>query len=583
MNSMEKLKGIAASPGIYIGKVFLFLEEKIDIPRYDIEPDKIEAEIERLRRAFEAAKNELENLKIVNSGIMTNGECLLIDTHIMMLGDPDFQEKIDNYLIVNHINAEAAVFESIKEFIADLSLSNNTYAKERISDFRDVARRVLGKLTARCLRNLSELSEECIVVSRDILPSDAIVMDKSKVRGLVMEAGGRTSHTAIIARAFGIPAVLGVSGILQRVKAEDTFIIDGYTGTVVINPDRETLEEYYESMEKNKEISLALQRYIKKKAETDDGKRILIKANIEFSEEHETVIAQGADGIGLFRTEFLLMQPEYMRDEEKQYRAYREILEKMGELPVTIRTLDVGGDKLLAEMDENGERNPLLGWRGIRYSLSERAIFKRQLRALFRASVHGTLRIMFPMIASMEELDDALALVSESKEELKAAGLGFRDDVAVGMMVEVPSTALEAESFAEKVDFFSIGSNDLIQYTMAMDRGNERVAYLYQPFHPAILKLVKMTSDAAAAKNIPVSVCGEIAADPLAAILLLGLGIDELSMSSQSISVIKKIIRNVTFDDAQETAAAVLKMRSGSEIHNYLRKKYNDKFGIYLQ
>ena len=580
---METLKGIAASPGIYIGKVFLFLEEKIDIPRFTIEPDRAESEIERLRNAFEAARNELENLKIVNSGIMTNDESLLIDAHILMLGDPDFQKKIDDYLSTNLVNAEAAVFETVKEFIADLSLSNNAYAKERISDFRDVARRVLGKLTSRCLRNLSSLDEECIVVSRDILPSDAIVMDKSKVRGIVLEAGGRTSHTAIIARAFGIPAVLGVAGILQRVKQNDTFILDGYTGTIVINPDRETLEEYYANMEKNKEILISLQRYINKKAETNDGKRVLIKANIEFSDEYEAVIAQGADGIGLFRTEFLLMQPEYMKDEDKQYEAYSNILRKMEDRPVTIRTLDVGGDKLLAEMDEEVERNPLLGWRGIRYSLSEKELFKRQLRALFRASVHGKLKIMFPMIASMEELDEALETVKEIKEELRRQEIPFSSDVAVGMMIEVPSTALQAEYFARRVDFFSIGSNDLIQYTMAMDRANEKVAYLYQPFHPAILKLVKMTVDAAAGNNIPVSVCGEIAAEPLAAILLLGLGIDELSMSSQSISVIKKIIRGISFDEAQETAAAVLKMGSGSEIHKYLREKYNDKFGIYFQ
>lgn len=580
---METLKGIAASPGIYIGKVFLFLEEKIDIPRFTIEPDRAESEIERLRNAFESARNELENLKIVNSGIMTNDESLLIDAHILMLGDPDFQKKIEDYLSTNLVNAEAAVFETVKEFIADLSLSNNAYAKERISDFRDVARRVLGKLTLRCLRNLSSLDEECIVVSRDILPSDAIVMDKSKVRGIVLEAGGRTSHTAIIARAFGIPAVLGVAGILQRVKQNDTFILDGYTGTIVINPDRETLEEYYANMEKNKEILISLQRYINKKAETNDGKRVLIKANIEFSDENEAVIAQGADGIGLFRTEFLLMQPEYMKDEDKQYEAYSNILRQMEDRPVTIRTLDVGGDKLLAEMDEEGERNPLLGWRGIRYSLSEKELFKRQLRALFRASVHGKLKIMFPMIASMEELDEALETVKEIKEELRRQEIPFSSDVAVGMMIEVPSTALQAEYFARRVDFFSIGSNDLIQYTMAMDRANEKVAYLYQPFHPAILKLVKMTVDAAAGNNIPVSVCGEIAAEPLAAILLLGLGIDELSMSSQSISVIKKIIRGISFDEAQETAAAVLKMGSGSEIHKYLREKYNDKFGIYFQ
>ena len=401
---METLKGIPASPGIYIGKAFLYLEEKITVTRYKIETDQIKDELARLDKAFEDARNELENLKVVNSGIMTSGESFLIDTHIMMLSDPDFRGKIDKYLKKYKVNAESAVFTSIKEYIGELSLSENTYAKERISDFRDIARRVLGKLTSRCLRNLTSLNEECVVVSRDILPSDAIVMDKTKVKGIVLEAGGRTSHTAIIARAFGIPAVLGVQDILQKANRDCTIIVDGYGGNVVIDPDKATIEAYIENMEKNHEIAQSLRRYIQKVAQTDDGRRVFIKANIEFPEEIENVEALGTDGVGLFRSEFLLMQNEYQRDEEKQFAVYKRMLERANGQSVTVRTLDIGGDKMLADHGDNSERNPLLGWRGIRYSLTEQDMFVCQLRALYRASVYGSLKIMFPMIATMEEL-----------------------------------------------------------------------------------------------------------------------------------------------------------------------------------
>ena len=513
---------------------------------------------------------------------MTSGESFLIDTHIMMLSDPDFRGKIDKYLKKYKVNAESAVFTSIKEYIGELSLSENTYAKERISDFRDIARRVLGKLTSRCLRNLTSLNEECVVVSRDILPSDAIVMDKTKVKGIVLEAGGRTSHTAIIARAFGIPAVLGVQDILQKANRDCTIIVDGYGGNVVIDPDKATIEAYIENMEKNHEIAQSLRRYIQKVAQTDDGRRVFIKANIEFPEEIENVEALGTDGVGLFRSEFLLMQNEYQRDEEKQFAVYKRMLERANGQSVTVRTLDIGGDKMLADHGDNSERNPLLGWRGIRYSLTEQDMFVCQLRALYRASIYGSLKIMFPMIATIEELESALEIAAQVRASLKNEGYKINEEVPVGMMMEVPSAVLAADAFAEKVAFFSIGSNDLIQYTMAMDRGNERVAYLYQPFNPAILRLLKMVIDAGKKRDIRVSVCGEIAADPLCAIVLLGMGIDELSMSSQSISVIKKIIRNVLFSEAKETVAEIMKMDNGTKIYKYLRTKYNDRFGIYL-
>lgn len=580
---MEKLKGIPASPGIYIGKVFLFFEENINIPKYKIEASKIEEEVSRLNKAFEEAKAELESLKIAGEGILTEGESLLLDTHMMMLRDPEFLSNIDTYLRTHCVNAETAVFESIKVFIVNLSFSANRYAKERISDFKDITRRVLGKLISHHHRDLSCLTEECIVVAHDILPSDAIIMDKKKVKGIALEAGGHTSHTAIIARAFRIPAVLGVVNIIEKVKNGDTIIIDGDTGIIIIDPDEKTVSKYKKHIEQNTEIATALQSYIKKVAVTNDGKRILVKANIEISDEAENVKMEGADGIGLFRSEFMLLKAQFQRNENKQFELYKDLLEKFGDQPVTIRTLDIGGDKVFPGMEDCGERNPLLGWRGIRFSLTMRDIFISQLRALYRASAYGNLRIMFPMISEIEELNSIFEIIEEVKYSLKKEGYEIKEDIPVGIMMEVPSAVIAADFFAEKVDFFSIGTNDLIQYTIAIDRGNERVAYMYQPFHPAILRMIKMTVDAGKRKNIPVSVCGEIAGDPLAAIVLLGLGIDELSMSSQSISVIKKIIRNVTFEEARETCDEIFKMNSGTIIYDYLRKKYSDRFGIYFK
>ena len=577
--SMEIIKGISASPGIYIGSVFLYVEESVNIPRYEIKKGDVEKEYKRFLGSVDKAVHEIEVLKNLTTDSLGEKEILLLDSHILMLSDPDFTRQIKEALEENLINAEWALFETIELLIQKLKSSDNDYFRERANDLKDVSKRVLNNLMFMDRLNLSNLENKHIIAAHDILPSDAIIMDKRKVKGLILDAGGKTSHTAIIARSFEIPAVVGLSDITKRVKGGDTVIIDGNKGVVVIDPDLETLSVYREEIEKNKKADIKLKKYFKKDAVTEDGRKIIIKANIEVPEEVKSVKTHNADGVGLFRSEFLLLQSEYYKDEEKQYEVYRNVLLEMDGRPVTIRTLDIGGDKTLPGMEQHNEKNPLLGWRGIRFCLTNHETFKRQLRALYRASVYGNLRIMFPMISGLEELDNVLEIIEEVKESLKNEGREFNGEVPIGIMIEVPAAVLSAEFLAKKVDFFSIGTNDLIQYTIAIDRGNEKIAYLYQPSHPAIIRLIKMTCDAAKKEGIPVGICGEMGGDPIATVVLLGLGIDEMSMSVSSIPIVKKIIRNVSFEEAENVVSRIMEIGSGTEITKYLEKWYNERFG----
>ncbi len=576
---METIKGISASPGIYIGTIFLYVEESVNIPKYKIKQDEVEIEYTRFLGAVKKAIEEIELLKGLANDSMGEKEILLLDSHILMLSDPDFAKQISDALSETLINAEWALFETIELLIEKLKSSDNTYFKERANDLKDVAKRVLNNLMFMDRFNLSNLEGRHIIAAHDILPSDAITMDKKRVKGLILDAGGKTSHTAIIARSFEIPAVVGLSDITKRVRGGDIVIIDGNNGIVVIDPDLETLSEYREKIEEKKKTDNQLKRYFKKDAVTTDGRRIIIKANIEVPEEIKSVKEHNSDGVGLFRSEFLLLQSEYYKNEEKQYEVYKNVLEEMDGNPVTIRTLDIGGDKTLPGFDQHNEKNPLLGWRGIRFCLTNRETFKRQLRALYRASVFGNLRIMFPMISGPEELDCVYEIIAEVKQTLKKEGFKYRDDVPLGIMIEVPAAVLSAEFLAKKVDFFSIGTNDLIQYTIAIDRGNEKIAYLYQPSHPAIVRMIKMTCDAAKKAGIPVGICGEMGGDPTATVVLLGLGIDEMSMSVSSIPIVKKIIRNVSFKEAENVVEQIMKIGSGTEITKYLEKWYNERFG----
>ena len=575
---MEKIKGISASPGIYMGKVFLYHEENLNIPKYGIERHEVSEEFTRFLEAIEKARTELENLKDIARHSLGEKEILMLDSHILMLSDPEFIDQISGALDRQLVNVEWVLFEAIEELIEKLKSSPNDYMKERASDLKDVSKRVLNNLMFRERITLSDLETELVIASHDLLPSDAITMDKKMVRGIILDAGGKTSHTAIIARSFEIPAVVGLSNITRKVKTGDFVVVDGNSGMVVINPDEETREFYREKIKAKEETSRQLRPYVKKEAVTDDGKKIGVKANIEVPEELESVLSHGADGIGLFRSEYLLLQSELHSSEERQYEVYKMILEGLNGKPVTIRTLDIGGDKVIPGYDEIHEKNPLLGWRGIRFCLANRETFMIQLKALYRASVYGDLRIMFPMISCMEELNQILDLIEEVKDELKSKGYGYNEKVPIGIMIEVPAAVLAAEFLAKKVDFFSIGTNDLIQYTIAIDRGTEKIAYLYQPYHPALLKLLKMTVAAGKKAGIPVSLCGEMGSDPVATIVLLGLGIEEISMSPAAIPVVKKVIRNVKISEAESIIEHISRIDSGTEINTFIENWFNERF-----
>ena len=416
----------------------------------------------------------------------------------------------------------------------------------------------------------------------DLLPSDALAMNSRMVKGIAMDAGGKTSHTAILARAFEIPAVLGLSSITRVARTGDKIIVDGNRGKVVVDPDEETLKRYgaIQKEWQKREVQLATLNTLP--AETRDGKLIYLQANIEVPEETDSLLAHGADGIGLYRSEFLFMQPGGVSTEEQQYKSYASVVDALGGRPVTIRTLDVGGDKAIPGFEQHNEKNPILGWRAVRFCLARTGLFKSQLRALLRASAHseGSLRIMFPMISGVEELEKVLTVLEEAKDECRAKGQPFDEDISVGIMIEVPSAALTTDILARKVDFFSIGTNDLIQYTIAVDRGNERIAYLYEPFHPGVLRLIKMVVDNAHAAGIPVSMCGEMAGDPMATVILLGLGLDMYSMSSFSIPEVKQIIRSISMIEAEELVGEIMEMKSYDEIDQYVHGWMNARYNL---
>ena len=577
---MEKLKGISASPGIAIGKVFFYLDETIRVPTYSISADEISGEKIRFFDAISKAATELESLKKKSLAEMGEAQSKFLDSHILMLQDPEFTGQIIANLESNLKNVEFILYQVIEGLIGRLESSTDVYLKERTLDIHDVSKRVLNHLMFKERVTLSDLEEDVIIVTHSLLPSDALALNTGRVRGLAMDAGGKTSHTAILARAFEIPAVLGLSEVTRHVRTGDEIIVDGNTGTVIINPDSATHANYLLSSRVWHKREIELLTLNELPAETKDGKLIELMANIEVPEETVSAISHGADGIGLYRSEFLFLSPAGLPSEETQYAAYRQVLEAMGEKSVTIRTLDLGGDKALHGMQDSDEANPILGWRAIRFCLSQRDMFLSQLRAILRASVHGKLQIMFPMISGIEELNNALEVLDEAGESLERDGIEFSRDVPVGIMIETPSAAMTSDILAKKVSFFSIGTNDLIQYTIAVDRGNERIAYLYEPFHPGVLRLIKVVIDHAHQAGIAVSMCGEMAGDPVAAVILLGLGLDIFSMSAFTIPEIKKIIRTVSVWDGEDLVGTISDMQSVVEIDQYVNNWMHDRFDI---
>ncbi len=561
---MMELTGISASPGIARGKAFLFLEDRLSVPRYDIGAGQVDAEYGRFLAALQAAAAEVKSLVAGQDGT-------LFEAQLLMFEDPELKDRVRALLGETRRNVEWVFLQILDEMSGKLAKAESQYLRERTVDFADAGNRILGQLMARTRVRLSDIRQPVVLVTRTLMPSDTLGLDHAYILGIAADAGGRTSHTAILARASEIPAVLGLSDISRCVHAGDEIIVDGNRGIVIVNPDDATRERYEtrRSEWERKDVVLKEQRDLP--AETTDGKLLSIEANIETPDEAESVRAHGADGIGLFRSEFLFIQPGRFPSEEEQLTAYSSVLTAMKGRSVTIRTLDLGGDKVMPGIHLAADDNPLLGWRAIRFCLARPEVLRTQLRALLRASVHGALRIMFPLISGTAELDAIDEIVKEVKIELNREGHPFRDDVPFGIMIEVPSAAITSDILAERADFFSIGTNDLIQYTLAVDRGNEKVAYLYEPFHPGVLRLIRTTIENARARGIPVGMCGELAGDPLATVVLLGLGLDSFSMGPIGIPLIKRIVRSVGIMEAEELVRCLMPMRSGPEIEQAVR------------
>jgi phosphotransferase system enzyme I (PtsI) len=556
---MKKLDGISASPGIVIGKFFFYQGNEFhDIPRYAIGKAQVDSEWRRFLTAVEVAMEDVRALYDKAILETSKEKADIFQAHLMMLEDTEFQNQIKERLEADRENIEWIVSDISREIVSKMLSSPDAYLRERAVDIADVSHRLIHKLLGIKEFSLADLTEDVILVAHELLPSEALTMNKDRVKGILTDMGGPTSHTAILARAFGIPAVLGLSTVTWEVNTGDILVVDGNAGKVIINPHKKVLAKYQEAIKQYQRKRAKLLSTVDLPTETKDGHRVSLKANIEIPEEVEQVLRHGAEGIGLYRSEFLYLTPGQAAEEEWQYRAYSTVLKSMGNLPVTIRTLDLGGDKVSPNLQSPNDKNPLLGWRAIRMCLAMPDIFKIQLRAILRASVHGNVKIMFPMISGVEELEQALFLLEEVKAECTRKKQRFSPKIEVGTMIEIPSAALTADVLACKSDFFSLGTNDLLQYPLAVDRGNEKVSYLAQPFHPAILRILKLTIDAAHARGIKAAMCGELAGVPRVTPVLLGLGLDEFSMAASAIPMVKQIIRGTTIEDCRSLAEKVM-------------------------
>ncbi|OPJ57560.1 phosphoenolpyruvate-protein phosphotransferase [Clostridium oryzae] len=535
-------KGIAASSGYAIGRVFLKVNEQIVIAK-KTEIDK-EEEKRRLEEAIEKSRQQLLEIKERTASEIGEGEAEVFESHLMILDDPEFIGAAMQNIESEQLNAEIAVNTVMDMYLDMFSDMEDEYMRERAADLRDVKDRLLRNLTGSIYASLDNLEDNTVVVAHDLTPSDTAQLDKNKVIGFLTDIGGRTSHSAIMARTLEIPAVVGIEDITLSVKTGDIVIVDGVAGKVIINPDKETIKIYEKKKLELQKEKLELKKLANTKTVTKAGKEVIVAGNIGAPQDVHKVIENGGEGIGLFRTEFLYMDRGELPSEEEQYEAYKYVAEKMEGKPVVIRTLDIGGDKKLSYLPLQVEMNPFLGYRAIRLCLDRQDIFKTQLRAILRASAHGRIQIMFPMISSLEETIKAKDVLKECMKELSSEGKSYNENIEIGIMIEIPAAAIIADELAKHVDFFSIGTNDLIQYTVAVDRMNESVSYLYNPMHPAVLRLIRMAIDAAHKEGKWCGMCGEMAGDEEAITTLLEYGLDEFSMSASSILKARQIIIN---------------------------------------
>jgi phosphotransferase system enzyme I (PtsI) len=566
--------GTGASPGIALGKALVIEHSELVIEKRNI--SNIEEEIQKLENAVKVSKDELTKVKEKALVELGEHEAEIFEAHLLVLEDPELVDSAISKIRDEKVNADYALNEIKEMFVAMFESMDNEYMRERAADIKDVTNRVLRHILGIKVVDLAGLDEEVVLIAHDLTPSDTATMNKSMVLGFLTDIGGRTSHTAIMARTLEIAAVVGLDDITKKVKDGDYIVFNGDTGEVIVNPDEETKAKYASLKEKFEEYRKSLELLKGQESITTDGRHVELAGNIGSPNDVSGLIKNDAEGVGLYRTEFLYMDKEdAFPNEEEQYEAYKAVLEGMNNKPIVIRTLDIGGDKELPYFEMEPEMNPFLGYRAIRLCLDRKDIFKTQLRALYRASVHGKLRIMFPMISSLEELLSAKEVIKEVLAELDAEKIAYANDVEVGMMIEIPSAAVISDILAKHVDFFSIGTNDLIQYTCAVDRMNQKISHLYNQFNPAVLRLIKMVIDNAHKEGKWVGMCGESAGDQRMIPILLGFGLDEFSMSPISILPARKLINSLSYAEMQKFGDEVLAMGTAKEIKEYVDKTFN--------
>ncbi|MGG0844370.1 phosphoenolpyruvate--protein phosphotransferase [Peribacillus simplex] len=558
------ISGIAASNGIAIAKAYRLTEPDLSIEKRSIED--VGAEISRFKEAIQKSTVELEIIREKAEKDLGADKAAIFDAHLLVLADPELITPIQDKIQSENVNAEFSLNETASMFITMFEQMDNEYMKERAADIRDVTKRVLSHLLGVHIPNPSMIAEEVIIIAEDLTPSDTAQLNPAYVKGFTTDIGGRTSHSAIMARSLEIPAVVGAKSVTSSIENGDLVIIDGLKGEVHINPTPELVKRYEEEQEAYALQKAEWAKLVHEQTVTKDGHHVELAANIGTPKDLEGVHQNGGEGIGLYRTEFLYMGRNDFPSEEEQFEAYKAVLEGMSGKPVVVRTLDIGGDKELPYLELPKEMNPFLGYRAIRLCLNEQEIFRTQLRALLRASIYGDLKIMFPMIATLAEFREAKAVLAEVRQELLDNGVQVAEKIEVGIMVEIPSTAVMADIFAKEVDFFSIGTNDLIQYTMAADRMNERVSYLYQPYNPAILRLVKMVIDAAHKEGKWAGMCGEMAGDEVAIPILIGMGLDEFSMSATSILKARSLISQLSLEEMKKLSHEVLVLDTNDNV-----------------
>lgn len=574
------MKGLGVSPGIGIGKAFVMEKSSVDINKFYI--NDVKKEIERLRNAVELGKIQINELYLKTLNQVGEKEAQIFKSHEMMLEDDTFISETESKIENEKINAEYALKEVSLNYIKMFEKIEDEYLRQRSEDINDVMTRVINILLGKNTADCSKLDKDSIIVAKDLTPSDTAQIQKDKVAAMITEMGGKTSHAAIIARIMGIPTVVGLDSITRKIKTNDVVICDGKSGKVLINPNEKQLNYYTQKKLRLEEINNELRKQVGLPTVSKDGFQVALSANIGTPHDVEMVLENDAEGIGLFRSEFIFMNRNCQPTEDEQLEEYREVLNKMGDRPVIIRTLDIGGDKGVPYIDIPKEMNPFLGYRAIRLCLGNVDVFRTQLRAILRASIYGNVKIMFPMISTMKELKDAKKILEKSKEELRKEGIPFNENIEVGIMIEIPSAAIISDLLAREVDFFSIGTNDLIQYTLAVDRMNSKLSHLYSQYHPAMLRLIKGIIENAHNAGIWCGMCGEAAGDPKLIPIFLGMGLDEFSMNSSSILKTRYIIRNLNKNEMETIAERTLNMETAVEVEDYLSCLFADESDSYL-